>query len=61
MEKNNNQFPLKLDKITFGPIAKSADVNVDQLALLIKSNGIEVSGNSDSLVSNSPIEHYRGY
>ena len=61
VEKNNNQFPLKLDKITFGPIAKSADVNVDQLALLIKSNGIEVSGNSDSLVSNSPIEHYRGY
>ena len=61
VEKNNNQFPLKLEKITFGPIAKSADVNVDQLALLIKSNGIEVSGNSDSLVSNSPIEHYRGY
>lgn len=61
VEKNNNQFPLKLDKITFGPIAKSADVNVDQLTLLIKSNGIEVSGNSDSLVSNSPIEHYRGY
>ena len=61
VENNNNQFPLVLDKITFGPIAKSADVNVDQLALLISSNGIEVSGNSDSLVSNSPIEHYRGY
>lgn len=61
VEKNNNRFPLKLDKITLGPIAKSADVNVDQLALLVKSNNIEISGDIESLVANSPIEHYRGY
>lgn len=60
IEENNNQFPLILDKVTLGPIAKEAEINVEQLSFLIQSKNIKTAGSSN-LVFKSSISHYRGY
>lgn len=59
VEKNNNQFPLLLNKITLGPKAKEVNVNINQLTYLIEVKGIKHINTSNNFITESNIKHYR--
>lgn len=59
IENNNDQFPMILNKITFGPKAKEVDVNIDQLTYLIEIKGIKHTNIGNDLIAKSNIKHYR--
>lgn len=58
VEETKDHFPLLIDKITIGPKAKEADVNVNQLSYLIKVKNIAHTNKPD-IVTKSAIKHYR--
>lgn len=58
VEETENNFPLLIDRITIGPKAKEADVNVEQLDYLIKVKNIAHTNKPD-IVTKSAIKHYR--
>lgn len=60
IQEKENHFPLKLSKIILGPLAKEADINVGQLAQLIRDKNIDIEGNVDDLIAVSNITHFRG-
>ena len=58
VEETKSYFPLLIDRITIGPKVKEANVNVEQLAYLIKVKNIAHTAKPD-IVTKSAIRHYR--
>ena len=59
IDEKNHQFPLLINKITFGPKAREVDVNINQLAYLMKVKGIKHNNACNDFITASNIKHYR--